>query len=187
METWFTSDTHFRHTNIVELSKRPFQSLEEMTERIIENWNAVIGKSDTVYHLGDFALSWGKKDAEPVDSILARLNGQKHLIVGNHDRDEVVKNKRWASARSYHELKIDMGGVHRQRIVLFHYPIRSWNQIHRGAWMLHGHSHGSLEDIGGKTIDVGVDPLNYMPINIHQVAEIMEKRPPVYYDHHRED
>lgn len=181
---WFTSDTHFNHDNVIRYSSRPFQNLEEMTEAMIVNWNAAVAHGDTVYHLGDFALSWGKKHAQVIDSILARLNGQKWLIVGNHDRDEVTKNKRWVAVKDYHEIKVDLGGLHKQRIVMCHYAMKVWNQIHRGAWMLHGHSHGNLIDEGGKIMDVGVDCNNYRPINLEEVIEYMDGRNVIARDHH---
>lgn len=181
---WFTADTHFNHDNILAYSRRPFADLAEMTERMIGNWNAVVKPGDQVYHLGDFALSFGKRDAALIDSLLSRLNGQKHLLAGNHDRDEVTRNKRWQTVRHYHELAVDLGGPHRQRIVLCHYAMRVWNQSHRGAFMLHGHSHGSLSDIGGKIRDVGVDCCNYAPISVEEVAAFMASREAVTVDHH---
>jgi calcineurin-like phosphoesterase family protein len=184
MAIWFTSDTHFNHANIIEYSSRPFDDLDDMTETMIARWNAVVNHSDTVYHLGDFALSWGKKHRELCDSLLERLYGQKWLIVGNHDRDEVVKNPRWHKVTHYHEIKIDIGGEHRQRIVMCHYAMRVWNQMHRGAWMLHGHSHGNLTDIGGKTLDVGVDVHGYAPVSVEAVKAFMDGRTVVECDHH---
>ena len=184
MAIWFTSDTHFNHENIVEYSSRPFEDLEEMTAALIHRWNSEVKPGDIVYHLGDFALSWGKKHEGVVDDILSNLNGNKLLIVGNHDRNEVTRNSRWSKVVRYHEIKVDLGGVHKQRIVMSHYAMRTWNQMHRGAWMLHGHSHGNLTDIGGKTIDVGVDCHGYRPISLEKVAEFMETREIVTVDHH---
>lgn len=179
MSVFFTADTHFNHANIIEYSKRPFSDLEEMTEAIIERWNRCVSKGDTVFHLGDFALSWGKKHAAVIDGLLARLNGQKWLIKGNHDREEVTKNPRWHMVKDYHELKHEG-----QRIVLCHYAMRTWSQSHRGAWMLHGHSHGNLTDIGGKTLDVGVDCFDFTPVSFEGLCWIMSQRPIV--DHHTE-
>lgn len=181
---WFTSDTHYMHENVIEYSARPFENLEEMTETMIERWNACVKKGDTVYHLGDFALSWGRKHAEPIDQILSRLNGQKWLIKGNHDRKEVTENKRWHMVKDYHEIKVDVGEVHKQHIVMSHYSMRTWNQSHRSAWMLHGHSHGSLSDIGGKTLDVGVDCWDYWPVSFDLLRDMMALRPMVSQDHH---
>lgn len=182
---FFTADTHFMHDNIIEYSKRPFTSIADMTDAIITNWNAMVGPGDIVYHLGDFALTYGKRDVQAVDDLLKRLNGNKWLIKGNHDRDAVTKNPRWTMVKDYHELKIDMGGVHRQRIVLFHYCLKTWDQQHRGSFMLHGHSHGGLSDIGGKVMDVGVDCNNYKPVSIDDVVEFMKHRDVATRDHHK--
>ena len=56
MNKWFVSDTHFSHTNIIRYTGRPFQSVNEMDERLIENWNALVEPQDTVFFLGDFGL-----------------------------------------------------------------------------------------------------------------------------------
>ena len=53
---FFTSDTHFNHKAIISYCSRPFESVEEMNDRLIDNWNQVVKPNDTVYHLGDFAL-----------------------------------------------------------------------------------------------------------------------------------
>lgn len=184
MAIWFTSETHFNHANIIEHSSRPFHDVTEMTEAMIARWKAKVQPGDTVYHLGDFALSGGRKHAELIDQILSKLNGQKWLIVGNHDRREVTKNARWMAVKDYLEIKIDLGGEHKQRIVMCHYPMRSWNQMHRGSWMLHGHCHGNLKDIGGKSLDVGVDVHGYSPVSIHDVKTFMDGRSVVECDHH---
>lgn len=185
MKYVFTADTHHLHKNIIELSHRPFSDVEEMTEQLIEKHNKVVEPCDVFFHLGDFAISYGKRDAGKIDEILSRMNGQKWLITGNHDRDEVTKNPRWHKVTPYHELKLDLGGEHKQRIVLCHYAMRVWNQSHRGAWMLHGHSHGNLPDIGGKILDVGVDGnSDYAPWTIHQITHEMNIRDIKVVDHH---
>lgn len=181
---YFTSDTHFLHDNIVRFSSRPFLDASDMETALIETWNSLVLAGDTVYHLGDFAISYGPKHADRIDNILSRLNGQKFLIKGNHDRKEVTQNPRWVKVMDYHEIKVDRGGIHKQRIVMFHYPIRSWNQYHRNAWHLHGHCHGNLPDPGGKIMDVGVDVHGYRPVSIDEVAEFMADREPILYDHH---
>ena len=156
-----------------------------MTEKYIENWNSIVTLRDTVYCLGDFAISFGRRDAQRIDEILSRLQGQKYLIKGNHDRKEVICNSRWAHVYDYKELKIDMGGLHKQRIVLFHYPLRTWNQIHRGAWHLHGHCHGNLPSRPGKSLDVGVDAFaNHKPVSIDEVASVLKEKPIFSEDHH---
>ena len=56
MKTWVISDTHWYHENIIKLCHRPFLSAKEMNEKLIENWNSVVSRDDTVYHLGDVAF-----------------------------------------------------------------------------------------------------------------------------------
>lgn len=80
--TFFTSNTHFGHANIIRLCNRPFKDVEEMNEKLVENWNRVVPEDGTVFHLGDFAFG----GSALWNSIIPRLNGQIYLIIGNHDR-----------------------------------------------------------------------------------------------------
>jgi calcineurin-like phosphoesterase family protein len=80
--TFFTSDTHFGHRNIIDMSARPYASTGEMDADPIASWNAIVGPGDTVWHLGDFAYG----DRQYQQSVFDRLNGTKHLIRGNHDK-----------------------------------------------------------------------------------------------------
>lgn len=173
--TWFTSDSHYSHSNIIKYSNRPFASKFEMNSKLMENWNTKINQDDTVYHLGDFCFA----DEQEGQSILDRLNGKKHLIIGNHDKTGVKLNG-WESISPYKEINVDG-----QFIVLCHYAMRVWNKSHHGAWMLYGHSHGSLpDDPNALSFDVGVDCHNYMPLNMNDVRRIMKKKTWKPVDHH---
>lgn len=86
MSTYFTSDTHFSHGNILRYSKRPFVTIQEMGETLIQRWNSVVHANDTVYHIGDFVFGNYKQ----WESILKRLKGNIILIQGNHDRQKFV-------------------------------------------------------------------------------------------------
>lgn len=79
---WITSDTHFNHANIIKYCDRPFGSVEEMNDALVENWNSVVGENDKVIHLGDFAFGNRSK----VEAVKKRLKGKIDLILGNHDR-----------------------------------------------------------------------------------------------------
>lgn len=176
---WFAADTHFGHANICKYSNRPFASIEKHDEALIDRWNAVVPRGGLVYHLGDFMMTWKKHEVDKVNKILARLNGTIHLICGNHDRD-AVKSANFAWIGDYKSIQVDG-----QKIVLFHYPIRSWHGVHRSSWHLHGHSHGNLADNGGgKILDVGVDCWDYKPVSFEQVKEVLDKKPVVSVDHH---
>lgn len=175
MTVFFTSDSHYSHTNVIKYSNRPFTSKFEMNSKLMENWNTQIKQNDIVYHLGDFCFA----DEQEGQSILDRLNGKKHLIIGNHDKVG-VKLKGWESIEHYKEINVDG-----QHIVLCHYAMRVWNRSHHGAWMLYGHSHGSLpDDPNALSIDVGVDCHNYTPLNMDDIRRIMKKKTYKPIDHH---
>lgn len=78
---YFTSDLHFGHKNIIRFCNRPWETIEEMDEGLIKNWNSVVGENDLVFDLGDFAFASNGRWKE----ILSRLNGRHYLILGNHD------------------------------------------------------------------------------------------------------
>ena len=73
---FFTSDTHFCHKKILEFCDRPWNSIEEHDEALIDNWNSIITPDDTVFHLGDFCFGGAPKWKE----ILKQLNGHIYLI-----------------------------------------------------------------------------------------------------------
>lgn len=78
---YFIADTHFNHPNIIKYCNRPFKNTYEMNEYIIQKWNSVVKKDDTVYHLGDVGFG----SLQEVKSLVERLNGTKILLKGNHD------------------------------------------------------------------------------------------------------
>jgi len=82
MARLFTSDTHFRHRNVIKYCNRPWDNTAEMDEAIIEQWNSQVGPDDEVYHLGDVGIGKGMALKE---DLIKRLNGKKHLVLGNHD------------------------------------------------------------------------------------------------------
>ena len=93
-----------------------------MDSAIIKRWNERVTPQDLVYHLGDFAF-------DDHDPYLELLNGQKHLILGNHDySDRVNKATLWQGIRELKEIKVG-----ETKIVLCHYTLRTWNGLHRGA------------------------------------------------------
>lgn len=82
--TFVTSDSHLFHLNIIRYANRPFSGLDEMHSVLIERWNELVKPEDVVYHLGDVSLC--RKDARArLQAIIGSLNGEKHLIKGNHD------------------------------------------------------------------------------------------------------
>lgn len=176
MDYWWIADTHLGHKNIIKLCNRPFASIEEHDEILIENWNDRVKAGDIVYHLGDFSF-------ESPKLYLPRLNGTINLLFGNHD------SMRWWSSHKnypnvrllnhYHELKID-----NKLIVLCHYAMRVWNKSHHGAYMFYGHSHGTLPG-NSQSLDVGVDCWDFSPTSLGEIEERLKTLPPYgHVDHH---
>ena len=156
MKTFFTSDTHFNHANVIKYCGRPFGSAEEMNREMIARWNAVVGPEDTVYHLGDFAL--GKFAEAPV--FLRQLNGaRKILIRGNHDRS--VRQMLAVGFDEVHQ-KLEWNGW-----LLQHHPIKTSRKL------LCGHIHEKWLRLGW-TINVGVDVWDFTPRIIEELVEAEE-------------
>jgi calcineurin-like phosphoesterase family protein len=155
MTVFFTADTHFGDHRTINIHKRPFGSVAEMDALLIERWNAMVAPDDIVWHLGDVA----RRSAD-VPALLARLNGTKHLLRGNNDPDATAAANGWASVGDYAEIVLD-----NRRLVLCHYPFRSWNGQHKGALNLHGHSHGRLKPMP-RQFDVGVDVHGFAPVRL---------------------
>ena len=169
-DIWFVSDTHFGHKNTFAKFKRddgtplrPFNSVEEMDETMITNWNSVVKPQDKVYHLGDIHM-----DYKVQHNILRRLNGHKRLHLGNHD---MCPHKDYLQ---YFEEIIGSKVLQKQGLVLSHIP------LHPEAltkWInVHGHVHyrnveSSLYHEDMRYFNVSVENIGYTPIHIDQIVE----------------
>ena len=170
---FFTSDLHFWHKNAIVYANRPFETVKEMNEKLIENWNRTVHGNDEIYILGDVTMVRVNHATE----LIARLKGRKYLLMGNHDYfarekqfDPEVCGIEWA--KMYHELHWQ-----NRTFVLCHYPFVSWNKDSHGSYNLHGHLHGSMEDNlmnrqnGRRQYDVGVDANGFKPVNIETIVD----------------
>jgi calcineurin-like phosphoesterase family protein len=155
MTVYFTSDQHFGRAAARSFYGRPFSSITEMDRVMIDRWNAVVKPGDELWHLGDFAV---RQSAERVASLLKMLNGRKHLVTGNNDDSAVTKCDGWQSVQPYAEVTVD-----RKKLVLCHYPFRTWRDMGKGVINLHGHSHGRLKSLP-RQFDVGVDVWDFRPV-----------------------
>lgn len=131
---FFISDTHFGHANMLKFTNydgtrmRPFDSIEELDELMIENWNKMVKPNDKIYHLGDFMYRCGNRD-----QIASRLNGHKKLAKGNHDKDQLG----WY-AKYFEDIR---GTFHIDgNYLLGHFPIHP-DSKGRFVRQLHGHIH----------------------------------------------
>lgn len=134
---FFIAETHFDHENILSLFKRPFGTIEQMNEAIIENWNRKITGNDTVYITGD--IFFRSKDPE---AILRRLHGKKHLAIGNHDTwiKHVNVDKYFKKVGHY---LTGTDGYH--GLVMCHYPQIYFAHPKR-FYAIHGHIHANTDD-----------------------------------------
>lgn len=173
-KTFFISDTHFGHKNVIRLCNRPFSNMEDMHETFVKNWNAIVPEDGHVFHLGDVGF---KGKPERLRKLLDRLNGTIYLITGNHEKDATDGQcrGRFKWIEKYEQISVDLGEGKFRDIFLCHYAMRTWNKSHSGTvWHLYGHSHGNLpEDPNSVSFDMGVDCWNYEPVSFARVAEKM--------------
>jgi calcineurin-like phosphoesterase family protein len=192
---YFTSDTHYNHTNIcrgvtrwtdAEDITRDFKTLDQMNDRIVAGINTEVGQDDILFHLGD----WSFGGFEMIEQFRNRINCKNiHLILGNHDH-HIDRNKDdiqrlFTSVNQYLELEVNK----EHNFVLMHYPIMSWNKMNDGVIHLHGHVHLPPDRrIGkGKMMDVGVDGNGMDSISLSKVLTLMNNRPiksGFEFDHH---
>lgn len=170
---YFTSDQHIGHKSILYFpeGRHQFSTIIEMEEYIINKWNSVVTIRDEVYVLGDFAYKCSKTYAE---SIFWQLNGKKHLIVGNHDSKVASKLINcWESINQLNRISIILPNGIEQYLLLSHRPFLSWEQK---CWHLHGHTHGTIQELnkGTKRLDVSVELYDYTPISEEQIIQLLK-------------
>lgn len=187
---WFMSDPHFGHTNIAgpKVSTwthgyRDFDSVNDMDYEILRCINEYVGESDELYILGDFSHGNGsKKPQSYLDRIVCK---HVHLILGNHDKAKDLRKCRFASIEPYKEIYLEG----KNKLCMFHYAMRVWNKSHYGSLHIYGHSHNSIDNNWGRSMDVGVDAIydmfgEYRPISEYEILNILLKRQIKLVDHH---
>lgn len=174
---FITSDTHFGHDRGFIYEPRGFTSIEEADEKVIENWNAVVGPDDIVYHLGDVMLG----DNEHGMECLKRLNGQIKIIRGNHDT-----NVRWELYKTLPNVEL-LGWVevikyNKYQFYLSHHPTFTSNlekEPHLRAHLinLYGHTHQREKFYQGIPFmfHCGLDSNNNTPVLLDDAIVLMKE------------
>lgn len=171
-KVWFISDLHLNHRNIIPYCARPFESVEEMNEVLIENWNKRVKNGQRVFCLGDFALC----ERDKIIELGQRLNGRKILVFGNHDGAS-IESYRLAGFEQVSRYPLLFGNL-----MLSHTPL-SWCPYVN----VHGHIHNKrIEDctdlykgILANYINVSADVTNFAPIELEElVVKIKERQMP---------
>lgn len=190
-QLFFTSDTHYSHSNICSATTnwsvnegyaRTFDSLQDMNQRLVDNINNMVGEDDILIHLGD----WSFGGFDKIEEFRSQINCKNiHLVLGNHDH-HIERNKEgiqrlFSSVQQYLRLEVRRPNgklVEKFSFVCMHYPIASWHDMNQGVIHLHGHVHlpSELRVAEGKAMDVGVDGNGLEPISLDEVLSIMKDR-----------
>lgn len=148
---WVTSDNHFWHKSILRFAaetRKHHTDVSEMNEEMIRVWNSTVMPHDRVYTLGDFSFGTAEKTA----AVLERLHGRIHLILGNHEHWLNQDTRKYFESVDHYK-KITIDG---KKVIMFHYPIWEWENMHHGSYHLFGHVHGN-STVPGRAMDVGID------------------------------
>ncbi len=179
---WMTSDTHFGHKNRMP-EDRDFDSIEEHDETLIERWNKRVKRDDIVIHLGDVGLA---RDSYILECV-ARLNGHKHLITGNHDavwpghRDSHKHQAKWMGPKLFESVQAyGRRRIGSANVVLSHLPYfgdhtdkqryGEWRLPNMGELLFHGHVHDKWL-VNENQINVGVDVWKLRPVMFDELVE----------------
>jgi calcineurin-like phosphoesterase family protein len=171
---FYTSDQHLGHRNFLNFLNeegrqvRPFSSVEEMDEYMIQQWNSVVQPEDTLVSLGDIAIR--RKSLQ----LLERLNGRKILIRGNHDIFSTKDYLKYFDEIRAVEVKQKSG------VIFSHYPIHP-DSLKKGWINVHGHIHekevladGGIPDY--RYFNISVERMNYTPIEWNDLYRIVNER-----------
>ena len=175
---WFVGDLHFSHQSILyfhpkrraevgitleELQEDKALAIARHDEWLINRWNEIVSREDTIYFLGDFCFA-NKVNTE---KILQKLKGKKHLILGNHDKSLNGLDRYFESVSQIKEAKFTnnqfkfIDPKETFCIEMCHYPLLTWNRRPHGTVMVHGHAHGMADDLNRVSkelrVDVGFD------------------------------
>ena len=179
---FFTSDQHFGHEHIIKFCDRPFEHVDELNEKMVENWNKVVPSDGLVYHLGDFA--WG--GYQVWKKFRERLNGDIILIKGNHDLKNLTPTAHELFKHVVFQMRVEIEG---RRVWLNHFPLLCYSGTYRDfngfEYNLFGHVHLSnhasrnngkdtdrcLNNLFQTQYDVGVDFNEFTPISWYEVNE----------------
>lgn len=179
MKTWFTSDWHLGHDNIIKYCNRPFKSHHDMDAHFIQQANKYVDKNDIMYFLGDVLFAPKDRYVQKLRAHLGQINCKNIIfLIGNHDPPMLEK--------FFHNLGLLANiTAEGQKIVLSHYPLASYQFQSKGGWHLYGHCHTNLEDTMNNvfpdrnSIDIGIDNAakllgEYRPFSMADLRKIFQ-------------
>jgi calcineurin-like phosphoesterase family protein len=167
-QIYFISDTHFGHNDIIEICNRPFKNAKIMDKELMDRWNEMVSKKDTVYFIGDFYFR-----GSSIGYWISHLNGKKIFIEGNHDWEEI-------NGVAHHKIK---GAVHHKIIEAGGYKFYLVHDPHDVPdywrdWVIFGHEHNNniakYPFIEGerRQINVSVELTDYRPVSLEYLLSL---------------
>jgi calcineurin-like phosphoesterase family protein len=170
MARYVAADLHLSHENIIEYCDRPFETVEEMNETLISNWNNAVDDDDVVYFLGDLAFEGHKKSVE----LYEQLNGNKLMTPGNHDDQLNFETAPIVSAESF------VIQYKKYRFYCTHRPDNvptEWTE-----WVIYGHHHNNnltkypFVDYDNNRINASMELTDYKPLKLEKLYEYLEHK-----------
>ena len=168
---YYISDTHFGHANVLGMDGRPFSDIEEMDAALIGYWNERVTEEDDVYIIGDFAY----RNGYATSWYLRQLKGNKHLIIGNHDRYTIQDKKALECFCSVEDMMLI--NDHEHTVSLCHFPIAEWNGKRRGGYHVFGHLHCRRDEVYqfmsryDRALNAGCMINGYRPVTLDELIE----------------
>ncbi len=173
---YFQSDQHFSHENIIKYCQRPFASIEEMNQKIIENYINTITDNDIVFFLGDITIKRSSSFKPFLSDVLRKLPGEKHLILGNHDK---YSNKFYIEDCGFISVNRKINTAH---VIMTHDPKTfTKGELDSDKLLIHGHIHllnqNSYSDSYPDNLkkynlfDVGCDANNFTPVSLDYIKK----------------
>jgi len=163
---FFIADTHFGGENIRRYENRPFESATEMDEKLIENWNYVVAEEDTVYVLGDFS---DYMDSGKESEILSELNGNKILVMGNHDSHRTPQEWREIGFAECYPMPV----IYKNFFMLSHEPLYINSNMPYANFYGHVHANPSYKDASKQSVCVSVERIDYTPVEFEKLRARM--------------
>lgn len=172
---YVTSDPHYFHNQISEYCNRPFKNEHAMRNTLIENYNNTVPEDGVCFFVGDMGML-GTSQWERLTGLLKKLNGAKHLILGNHDEMKPFRyvNVGFTSVHTSLQLILEIDGK-RVKFILNHDPC-IWDLVPDDTVLLCGHIHNLFKILPQKnTVNVGVDVWDYRPVSILEAWRTLQE------------
>ena len=171
METWITSNLHFGREKLA--YKKGFNSVNEMNQIIIDNWNNQIGYKDNVYILGNIAWSYAD-----VQNLLL-LNGNLKIIAGQNDQaiKEFKNDKPEFERITILNNQIEYIKHSDFNFILSYWPLFEWlknnnkKNVHLYGYEL---NNKKIKEMPKRSMCVSIHYWKYLPLNLNDVKSYFE-------------